>query len=119
MYGTLLSIIYCPRPAYSIMLFVRSMIMLEPFTASMALYFVSKSKTMFRSHKKTVGLLRHNRHEIIISAVEEIAEPALDIMQSMVPSWITLILYVLLWVMVLDGMGTRIHRNQLNDKTQV
>jgi len=82
------------------MFFVQSMVMIEPCTASVALYLVSKSRPMLRSHKKAMGLLRTNRKELLNTAADELAEPALVLMQSMVPSWITLILYLLLWLVV-------------------
>jgi len=47
-----------------------------------------------------MGLLRTNREELLNTAADELAEPALVLMQSMVPSWITLILYLLLWLVV-------------------
>jgi len=47
-----------------------------------------------------MGLLRTNREELLNTAADELAEPAIDLIQSMVPSWITLILYVLLWLVV-------------------
>ena len=74
---------------------------LEPGTASLALYIVSKSKPrMFRSYNRTMTLLKRNKHEIMNAAAEELTEPMLDIMQSTMPSWITMILFILFWIIV-------------------
>ena len=85
------------------MLFIQNMVMIEPGTASLALYLVSKSKPVFHSQKRSVTFLKRNKHEILNAAADELTEPIIDLMQSMVPSWITVSLYILLWIVVLAG----------------
>ena len=85
------------------MLFITNMVMIEPGTASLALYLVSKSKPVFYSQKRIVTLLKRNKYEILNTAADELTEPILDLVQSMMPSWITVFLYILLWIVVFAG----------------
>lgn len=85
------------------MLFITNMVMIEPGTASLALYLVSKSKPVFYSQKRIMTLLKRNKYEILNTAADELTEPILDLVQSMMPSWITVFLYILLWIVVFAG----------------
>ena len=39
-------------------------------------------------------------HEIIHVAAEELTEPMIDLMQYMMPSWMTMVLVIMCWVVI-------------------
>jgi hypothetical protein len=74
--------------------------MLEPTTISIAIYLATRPIPKRFNKKKVCMFIKRNRKEIVNTVVDEVAEPLLDQISHMSPSWATLALYGLLWAIV-------------------
>jgi hypothetical protein len=78
----------------------KNLIMLEPTTISIALYLATRPIPKRLSKKRVCMFIKRNKKEIVDTVVDEVAEPLLDQISHMTPSWATLALYGLLWAII-------------------
>ncbi len=74
-------------------------VMLEPVTASIALY-VALRLPQTKNKRRLCLFLKKNKKELFSTLVEEIAEPALDQAVHVLPSWASFTVYLMLWLII-------------------
>ena len=73
--------------------------MLEPATASIALYVASRLPQT-KNRKRLCLFIKRNKKELFRTLAEEIAEPALDQAVHVLPSCDYFTVYLMLWLII-------------------
>jgi len=78
----------------------KHLVMLEPTTISIAIYLATRPIPKRFNKKRFCIFIKRNRKEIANTVVDEVAEPLLDQISHMSPSWTTIALYGLIWAII-------------------
>ena len=74
--------------------------MIEPMTASLAVYLLTHPPRQVRTVRRTRAWLRRHSPALLEALRDEVAEPTIDALNLLPAHWSGLALYAALWVVV-------------------
>ena len=77
---------------------ISTVTMLDPATVSIAIFLATRKPPKNKRH--ICRFIKRNKREIISTLVDEFAEPVLDQVTHMLPSWASLTFYAMMWLLI-------------------